>query len=476
MRYLIYIYSLFFSFLSVWAQTPPTSQTNSIDLESATISLSFKNYLDFVKTFHPVAKQADLQISKADTYLLKAKGGIDPKLEIDFNQKKFKDKSYYKILNSKFKIPTWYGVSFKAGFENNDGYYLDPSLTVPDNGLLATGVELDLGRGTLINPRIIALKQARIYQKETTQKQQLQISELLYKASTAYAEWFKNHQKYILIQKFIKNNKQRFIRIKQGYQAGQYAAIDTLEAFVNLQKNTLRLQDATLNVQKARLKTSNYLWISNELPLEIKATTAPEALSKVEIQSLYEEISLKQNLELNNHPKLKAFDFKIQGLNLQQRLHRNNLLPKINLSYSWIQELTKPYQNELNTNYKFGVGFYTSLFLRKERASLKLTKLKVQETQWEALDLKNTLKNKLTASKTQIKSYDDQWLLAGDMSTNFGRMLQAEKIKFEAGESSLFYVDVRESKFLEAQIKQNELLFKFWKAHAQYIKNCGSYL
>jgi hypothetical protein len=41
----------------------------------------------------------------------------------------------YSILNSSFKIPTWYGIEIKAGFDQNEGYYLNPENTVPNAGL-----------------------------------------------------------------------------------------------------------------------------------------------------------------------------------------------------------------------------------------------------------------------------------------------------------------------------------------------------
>jgi hypothetical protein len=52
-----------------------------------------------------------------------ARGAFDPKIAVDFD-KKTKDTEYYSILNSSFKIPT-YGIEIKAGFEQNEGYYLN---------------------------------------------------------------------------------------------------------------------------------------------------------------------------------------------------------------------------------------------------------------------------------------------------------------------------------------------------------------
>ena len=88
--------------------------------------LSFSEYISLVKQNHPVAKQANLILETGDAKLLKARGGFDPKVEVDFDQKVFKETEYYDLLNATFKIPTWYGIDLKAQFEENEGYYLNP--------------------------------------------------------------------------------------------------------------------------------------------------------------------------------------------------------------------------------------------------------------------------------------------------------------------------------------------------------------
>jgi outer membrane protein TolC len=75
-----------------------------------TTEFSFNEFLGYVKKYHPLVKQANLKINEAQANLMLARGAFDPKIEVDFNEKQFKDKNYYSILNSSFKIPTWYGI------------------------------------------------------------------------------------------------------------------------------------------------------------------------------------------------------------------------------------------------------------------------------------------------------------------------------------------------------------------------------
>ena len=56
--------------------------------------LSYNEYLGFVKKYHPLVKSANLNISAAQANLMMARGGFDPKIEIDYDKKQFKEKEY----------------------------------------------------------------------------------------------------------------------------------------------------------------------------------------------------------------------------------------------------------------------------------------------------------------------------------------------------------------------------------------------
>ena len=120
---------------------------NLFGQNKASNEFTFNEYLGYVKKYHPLVKLADLNISEAQASLMMARGGFDPKIEIDYEQKRFKDSEYYSILNSSFKIPTWYGIELKAGFDNNDGVYLNPENTVPNQGLTSVGIAVSVGQG-----------------------------------------------------------------------------------------------------------------------------------------------------------------------------------------------------------------------------------------------------------------------------------------------------------------------------------------
>ena len=124
------------------------------NLQSQEVSsevLTYPEFLGYVKKFHPRIKQANLLISEGEAELMKARGAFDPKIEVDYEEKQFKGSEYYSLLNSSFKIPTWYGIEVKASFDNAEGIYVNPQMTTPNSGLTSVGVTLPLGQGLWIN-------------------------------------------------------------------------------------------------------------------------------------------------------------------------------------------------------------------------------------------------------------------------------------------------------------------------------------
>ena len=111
-----------------------------------TLLLNFREYLGYVKKYHPIARQAELQIGVGQANLMKARGGFDPKLEVDYERKEFKGTEYYDRLNATFKVPTWFGIELKGNFEQNEGAFLNPAETVPTEGLYSAGVSVPVAQ------------------------------------------------------------------------------------------------------------------------------------------------------------------------------------------------------------------------------------------------------------------------------------------------------------------------------------------
>jgi outer membrane protein TolC len=429
--------------------------------------MSLDEYLGYVKTFHPIVKQANLIINESEAKLLKSRGAFDPKLEVDYDRKKFKNTEYYDKLNATFKIPTWYGVEFKANFEENTGEFLNPELNVPIDGLYSAGVSVSLARGFLMNERMAMLKQAKLFTQQAQADQQLLVNQILYEASIAYFKWLKSYRNQEVFNSFLSNAQLRFDGIKKSYQAGDRAAIDTLEARLTLNNRKLDLEKARIKFVKTSLELSNFLWLDNDTPVELRPSIQPDLTTFERIDDILNVTGFdNEDFDVDAHPKIQSLNLKYESLLINRRLKQNNLLPQIDLQYNFLTQ-TPDETGTFNTqNYKAGLNISFPLFLRKERGDLRLAKLKLQDIEFERTATRVNLKNKIDAVTQEIESYQLQNQLTEELVDDYEVMLRAEERKFFLGESSLFLVNSREAKLIENLLKAIDLENKFFTTKA----------
>jgi len=440
--------------------------------ERDSLELQFNEYLGYVKKFHPIAKQAGLTIAVGQANLMKARGGFDPKIEADYDRKEFKGSEYWDRLNATFKIPTWYGIELKGNFERNEGEFLSESETVPDDGLYSAGVSMSLARGLWINERMATLKKAKFFREQTKVDRDLLVNQVLFDASLAYFNWLQAYLDKEVFRNFLSNAEVRFQGIKKSAEAGDKAAIDTVEAKIAVQNRALELEQAKVRYRNTALELSNFLWGNDNIPLELQPNVVPDTELAADIDYTLEILGKPlDSFTVENHPKLRSLGYKIDGLRVDKRLKTNKLLPKIDVEYNFLTESPRVINSFVTEDYKGGVTFQFPLFLRKERGDLKLAKLKLSDAQFEFDNAQVAIQNKVFAIYNELDSFETQNTLIDDIVYNYKTMLAAEERKFSFGESSLFLINSRESKLIDAVLKQNAVQNKFYAAKAKLFNS-----
>jgi outer membrane protein TolC len=434
--------------------------------------LTFDEFLGYVKTTHPLTKQANLKITEAQAKLMKARGAFDPKLETDYIEKEYSDKKYYSIFNGSFKIPTWFGVEIKAAFDNAEGIYLNPENTLPNSGLTSLGVSVPIGQGIWINERMAELRKAKIYQRVNEAERKIMLTDVIYEASKSYINWKRSFDEVVLYATYLKNAETRYNGVLKLIEEGDKPAIDSVEAGITVKSRKLNLENANLKLIKARLSLSNYLWTEEGVPFEINEILQPE--EKIEQTILFSlKIDDFQNFNIENHPKMEALNSKLDILNVETRLFANSLLPKLNVNYNYLSE-PSAFENYRLKDYKVGVNFAFPLFLRKERANLKLAKIKAADSQFSLNFEQQALINKIEAQKNEIKSYKKQIQLTVDLVNNYNQMLNAEERLFQMGESSLFLINSRENSLVTTQLSNILLTNSYLQAALDLYKTMAN--
>lgn len=435
--------------------------------------LSYSEFLGYVKKYHPLVKQANLEITSAQANLMAARGGFDPKVDVDFNKKEFKGTEYYSLLNSSFKVPTWYGIEIKAGFDDTSGQYFNPQNRTPEAGLTSLGINVPLGQGLFINQRMADVREGKLQIQMSDAQRKLRAIEVLYKASEAYFDWKRSHSEAELYKSYLGFASTRFQGVKQLIELGDSPAIDSVEAGITVRSRELNLENANLKLAKARLSLSNYLWIES-VPVELGDAVKPEQDLIGTLQETLRTDTLSINVnDLEAHPKIQSLQTKLSMLEINRQLKANLLLPKVNVGYNYISEPN--YFDSFNTDdYKFNVNFSIPVFLRKERGNLKLAKIKIQDAEYDLGQQRLELKNKIAAQQTEIESLKRQKNVIDALVKDYTTMLNSEEKLFSFGESSVFLINSRENNLVNARLSQISIENQYYISNAQLFRTLAN--
>lgn len=434
-------------------------------------------FLNQVRIQHPAARQANLLSNEAQAALMAARGGFDPKLYGEWDRKSFDGKNYFNLGEGGLKIPTWFGIEGKLGYNYASGVYLNPENKLPADGQAVIGISMPLLQGLMIDERRASLLQAKILQQANEARQRSIRNDLLLQATKAYWDWALAYAWLQTYEQAVVIARVRLNGIKESFEAGDKPAIDTLEALIQVQSRLLERNDIQVMYGNALLDLQNFRW-QNDLPVTFDSLYQPVALSltpqnPVLLDSSPDELTAQ-------HPAVKAYEFKLQQLETERRLKAEQLKPRLDVSYNLLGDGPdlQPDSNGsisdlFRENYKLGISASFPILLRKERGNLQLANLKILDNGYELSLKRQEIRNKIAVYQNELRNLLQQIRLASQMRDNYAALLEAENVRFSIGESSLFLINARENKLIEATLKLAKLQAERMKAEAALLWAAG---
>ena len=428
--------------------------------------LSPEQFIEQVRSFHPITKQANIKVEKANAALLSAKGGFDPTLEMDASRKTFDGKNYYFYTNPEIKLPTRIGgMDIKAGVEDNGGLFLNNQITRGQSSYL--GLEMPLIKGLLLDQRRANLQQARLFTQQSEQDRLKMQNDLLFDAYNAYWQWAGSYQLFSIYRQFLQVSLDRFRLVKLAFENGDRALIDTIEALTQVQQFQLLQADAKVKLVNAQLELANFLWNENDAAYLLNEKFVPDTVQFQMYMSVEnpDQLIIRANAE---NPSIQSLNVELAALEVERKLKFQSLLPSLNIKANLLNQGYNVMKNFggvlLQNNYVWGVQFKIPLFLREGQGAYKQAKLKIAATNYELNAKQWSIANKIRAYYAESVLLKEQIAAAQQAYNGYTSLLKAENLRFQNGESSLFLLNTRENKVIETAEKLIQLRAKYLKA------------
>ncbi|MEM7036126.1 MAG: TolC family protein, partial [Bacteroidota bacterium] len=360
--------------------------------------LRFEDFLEQVMVNHPLAQRSDLQRESGVAGLRAARGAFDPNLRGDADAKSFDGKNYFRRADAGIDLPTRLGITLTGGYSFADGQYLNPEWNLPAVGLYNAGVEVNLGKGLLIDRARASLRQAKVYVQRTEAERLQMRNDLAVVAAAAYWDWVQAWHEREIYRQALVLAQDRFEGVKSGFQLGDRPAIDTVEARIQVQNRRYNLNKAEMKLAEMQGRLSSMLWDTEGRPLELRSTISAPVVARP--NTTVERSLISEWVEA--HPLLQFYALKARELEVDRRYKAEQLRPKIALKYNFLTAPPEAQSAQGLQNYKVGMVFRFPLLLRQARGELELARIKIKQNQWTYEEKRWELQTKVKALERKI--------------------------------------------------------------------------
>ncbi|MFN0035662.1 MAG: TolC family protein [Saprospiraceae bacterium] len=458
---------------ALWAAASSTFALCLLPLVAPAQTLDYPTFRQQVLQNHPLARQADLYIDQARAAMLRAKGGFDPKAYAEHWGKNFNGKTYFQYTETGLKLPTWAGLEFKGAYNLASGNFLNPENQLPQNGQASVGFTWALGQGLLFDERRAGLLLARAGLDLGEAERMAARNDLLLEAAKAYWSWNYADNAVGIVADVLRQAETRHEGLRQSFLQGERAAIDTLETYIQIQTRQVELQFARTEAQNAALALSVFLWDENQALAPENLPAAPTLLNAdIEGEAGPDAENLLQTARAQ-HPELRIGQTKLRQLATERRLKNEKRKPVFDLSYNllgsgWQFFPTAAAEGPamLANDVKWGISASYPLLNRKARGDWQITQIKIAQTELELQQKRQTIEAKVRQYANDRQNLRAQAVLFRDLTANYRRLLEAENERVAIGESSIFLLNTREQRWLDAQLKYLKLLSELRKSEA----------
>jgi outer membrane protein TolC len=432
--------------------------------DTTRLLLSIDDVTAWVLQYHPIAKQAALQVNQANAQLTITRGAFDPVLSYTSAEKTFDGTQYYAYQQPTLTIPTWFGMEVQTGAEKLRGNRANPTETLGQSSYL--GIQIPIGRDLLTDKRRTDLQKAKIAREASSIEKRKMLNDLLLETHSAYWQWWKEVRVLGIVNDALQTAQQRLQLVKESVRLGDRPAIDTLEAFTQVQQFELQSNQVKLAMLQSQWELSQFLWQEAQQPylLPENCRPTPGQYEKMLLTLRLANVDTFLQATNSNHPEILLYNFKKNSLTLEKRYRAQQLLPKASLTYNFLEKgigWTTPSSTLFQNNFQYGLSFAIPLRLSAERGAYRSAQYALQSVSLEQ-DLKKwQLQNKVRAYYYEVENVFNQVHLQQKALSNFQALLKAEELRFKIGESSLFLINARELRTWEASQKLEETKAKY---------------
>jgi len=410
---------------------------------------TFDEYYNIVVNSNPLVLEAKYEITAAEAELFGARGLFDPILSGGFNLKTQDAKDKLNDLDLSLEIPfaSMFGPKVKAQMRRAVAESTNPADRTSTPFDASIGVSLPLGQGIFTDEKRNKLFQAEIKPEIGQAKFQQKRNKILVEALSLYWKWAEAYQQVQIAQNLFTIAQERAQQLRDRAKAGDIAAMDSLEANLEVVFRNGKLLEKQQAYEQASVNLQVYVWDNNQQQTPLPGIPEPfQSINKLSEQ----EIQAAQNDAKLLRPEVKLLQLDRNLANLDLNLANEFLRPNINAN---VDLMMYGLSDVGPGNLKFGLTMSQPILFRQARSQEELANIGIKRIDLQSLQLDATVTADVNFYATAVnRTFDQIQLLISEVSLA-SQLLNFERERLIAGETSLFLVNQRERFLATSQEK-----------------------
>lgn len=453
----------------VLGASAPNAQPHSEPLAGA---LELERVIHSVETNFPLVLAALEEYEIARGRVLQAQGGFDTRLGA---QGKLGVEGYYENERADvlFEQPTQlFGATLSGGYRIGTGKFgsYDDDARTDEGGEFRLGVLVPLLQNFSIDPRRVALWQARIGEQQAEPIVTRKRLEAARKAADVYWKWVAWGRKRAIALRLLELARGRQSQVQVLVDEGQIARINLVDNERLIVEREASLVRAERGLQESAILLSLYWRDEQGRPIVPAAETLPDRFPAARAP---EETLVHGDIELalEQRPEVREIELEREQLELELSLSRNQMLPALDFGVVASQDTgaqsgavadRDPF--ELQALFKFSLPLQRS----RPRGKLRELEAKVAKLSRETGYVKDVVANEVRDAGSALVQAHARLALARRNVELALELEDAERIALDEGQSDLFRVNLREQQTAVAAAAEVDVQNEYFKALADY--------
>ncbi len=448
-----------------WAEAAP-QLNNSSQQAPNILRLTLDQVIASTLAYHPSLKGEYEERIAADAELLSSKGAFDPTIRgeaLDYTTGGYT--GAYGDAFVEQPLQDLYGSKAIAGYRKSSGSFpiYDNNYETNTGGEAMAGIEVPVLRDGPIDRRRTNINRALQEQNLANASIGLRRIDLARTAAAAFWEWTAARNRVFIYKNLVKVAEQRDAQITERVATGdlpQYDRIDNQRAVLQRQSQLVTAERA---VKGAEYLLSLFFRATDGQPIDPTGYTAPERIPQPLVQP-QGPVEAHISEALAARPEFNSIKAQRAQNTLELTLARNQILPRLDLRVFAAKDYGSGEQAREDTEVKTGIRFEIPLATRTQTGKIEMYEAKQRKLAFTETFLKERIRVDVQDALTALDAAFQRIAITDQEVKAAKELADGEAERFQAGDSNLIFVNLREQNAADAEIRQVDALLDYQRA------------